>query len=154
MSKSPAKSRELSERQQAFVHNLVAHGNAARAAREAGYSEAADRQTGYNLLLKPHIAEEVRRHTAAMIETALPSAVETLAGLMTDPLIEPRDRILAASTLLKLGKPSQTAAASVAMQVNIALGTPQDAIREVWESSEARKRALMPPPIEVEVERG
>jgi len=143
MTNPSAKTSDLSERQMAFVENFVAHGNASRAAREAGYSDSTSKQIGYNLLLKPRIAEAIRRQVAAMVDSKLPSAVETLATLMTDPVVEPRDRIRAAEVLMKFGNPSRTSGPAVAVQVNVGTGASeaQAAIKAIWESRQARETA-------------
>jgi len=157
MTNPPAKTAELSDRQIAFVENFVAHGCASRAAREAGYSDSTAKQIGYNLLLKPRVAEAVRRQVAARVDSKLPSAVETLATLMTDPMVEPRDRIRAAEVLMKFGNPSRTANPAVAVQVNVGTGASeaQAAIKSIWESRAARETAgqiAIAPPIEIEAE--
>ena len=51
----------LSTRQEAFCRHFVASGNAAAAARRAGYAERSARQTGCALLERPYIVERVRR---------------------------------------------------------------------------------------------
>ncbi len=131
-------SRELTDRQRSFVQEYCVHGNAAAAARAAGYSEAVCRQTAHKLLLKPHIAAEVRRQSVAMIEAHLPSAVATLAELMEDRGVEPKDRVRAAEILLRHSKPA--AGPAVALQVNVGRGAAdaQSVIRRVYEARDAR----------------
>ena len=51
----------LSTRQEAFCRHYTVSGNAADAARQAGYSERSARQTGCALLERPYIVERVRR---------------------------------------------------------------------------------------------
>ena len=51
----------LSTRQEAFCRHYAASGNAADAARQAGYSERSARQTGCALLERPYIVERLRR---------------------------------------------------------------------------------------------
>ena len=75
----------LSPRQEAFCRHFVVSGNAADSARRAGYSEAADRQTGYENLTKPYIlarigelraiAEDTRRREAALLLAPLEKAL-------------------------------------------------------------------------------
>lgn len=134
-------SRELTDRQQTFVREYCVHGNAAAAARSAGYSEAVSRQTAHKLLLKPHVAAEVRRHAAAAIEAHLPSAVATLAKIMEDQRVEPKDRVRAAEVLLKHGRPS--AGPAVALQVNVGRGAAEmhSIIQGVWNARNARLAA-------------
>ena len=55
----------LTLRQEAFCRHYAAAGNAAGAAREAGYAEGSARQTGHDLLERPAIAERVRGIRAA-----------------------------------------------------------------------------------------
>ncbi len=55
----------LTLRQEEFCRHYAATGNAAGAAREAGYAEGSARQTGYDLLERPDIAERVRAIRAA-----------------------------------------------------------------------------------------
>ena len=51
----------LSTRQEAFCRHYAVSGNAAGAARQAGYSERSARQTGCALLERPWIVERLRR---------------------------------------------------------------------------------------------
>ena len=60
----------LSTRQDAFCRYFVATGNAADAARRAGYAESSARQTGHALIERPHIIERVRRIRLLWRETA------------------------------------------------------------------------------------
>ena len=138
-------SRELTERQRTFVVEYSTHGNAAEAARAAGYSELVARQTAHKLLVKPHVAAEVRRQAVALVDAHIPNAVATLAELMNDAAVAPRDRIKAAEVLLRCVRP---AGAGVAVQVNIANGGVQKLIAEIWESKSAREAAKAFPMIE------
>ena len=60
----------LSTRQECFCRHFVATGNAAEAARRAGYAERSARQTGHALLERPHIVERVREIRLLWRETA------------------------------------------------------------------------------------
>ncbi len=51
----------LSTRQEAFCRHYAVSGNAADAARQAGYSDRSARQTGCALLERPYIVERLRR---------------------------------------------------------------------------------------------
>ena len=51
----------LAARQEAFCRHYAVSGNAADAARRAGYSERSARQTGCALLERPYIVERLRR---------------------------------------------------------------------------------------------
>ena len=55
----------LTLRQEEFCRHYAATGNAAGAAREAGYAEGSARQTGHDLLARPEIAGRVRAIRAA-----------------------------------------------------------------------------------------
>jgi phage terminase small subunit len=52
---------QLTEKQRRFCERYCVVWNAARAAREAGYSEKAARETGYELLTKPHIKAYIQQ---------------------------------------------------------------------------------------------
>ena len=138
-------SRDLTDRQRLFVMEYSTHGNAAEAARAAGYSELVARQTAHKLLVKPHIAAEVRRQAVALIDAHIPNAVATLAELMNDAAVPPRDRIKAAEVLLRCVRPASSAAA---VQVNVSGGEVQKMIAEIWNSKAAREAAKAFPMIE------
>ena len=71
----------LSTRQEAFCRHFVASGNAADAARRAGYAERSARQTGCALLERPWIVERVRRIRMSWQRTARDEARIALARL-------------------------------------------------------------------------
>ena len=71
----------LSSRQEAFCRRFAAAGNAAEAARRAGYAEASARQTGHGLLERPHIIERIRAIRQAWRATARDEAQILLARL-------------------------------------------------------------------------
>ena len=62
---TPAPETPLTLRQDEFCRHYAATGNAAAAAREAGYAEGSARQTGHELLARADIAERVRAIRAA-----------------------------------------------------------------------------------------
>ena len=62
---APAPDAPLTLRQEEFCRHYAATGNAAAAARDAGYAEGSARQTGHDLLDRPAIAERVRAIRAA-----------------------------------------------------------------------------------------
>ena len=138
-------SRELTERQRTFVVEYSTHGNAAEAARAAGYSELVARQTAHKLLVKPHVAAEVRRQAVALVDAHIPNAVATLAELMNDAAVAPRDRIKAAEVLLRCVRPAGSPAA---VQVSVGGREVQRMIAEIWESRSARDAAKAFPLIE------
>ena len=71
----------LSTRQEAFCRHYTASGNAADAARRAGYSERSARQTGCALLERPYIVERVRRIRLSWRRTERDEAQIVLARL-------------------------------------------------------------------------
>ena len=71
----------LSSRQEAFCRHYVTSGNAADAARQAGYSARSARQTGCALLERPYIVERVRRIRMSWTRTARDEARILLARL-------------------------------------------------------------------------
>ena len=71
----------LSTRQEAFCRHFTASGNAADAARRAGYAERSARQTGHALLERPYIVERVRRIRMSWQRTARDEARIALARL-------------------------------------------------------------------------
>ncbi len=64
-SPAPPSETPLTLRQEAFCRHYAATGNAAGAARDAGYAEGSARQTGHDLLDRPDIAGRVRTIRAA-----------------------------------------------------------------------------------------
>lgn len=58
----------LTEQQKRFVEEYLIDMNGARAARAAGYSESAARETASRLLKKPEVAQAVRKARASLSE--------------------------------------------------------------------------------------
>ena len=71
----------LSTRQEAFCRHYAASGNAADAARQAGYSERSARQTGCALLERPYVVERLRRIRLSWKRTERDEAQIVLARL-------------------------------------------------------------------------
>ena len=71
----------LSTRQEAFCRHYAASGNAADAARQAGYSERSARQTGCALLERPYVVERLRRIRLSWKRTERDEAQILLARL-------------------------------------------------------------------------
>ncbi|MDE0409498.1 MAG: terminase small subunit, partial [Alphaproteobacteria bacterium] len=71
----------LSTRQEAFCRYYAASGNAADAARQAGYSERSVRQTGCALLERPYVVERLRRIRLSWKRTERDEAQIVLARL-------------------------------------------------------------------------
>ena len=135
-----------SGQQEAFCIAYVCNGgNAAEAAQAAGYSHP-DNQ-GPRQLTKPHVGARIRQLVALDITSQLGQLVTILLDIARDPLTPPRERIMAINSLLDRGGlavPKSGNGPTVAVQVNVATDASgaQSAIREVWESREARQRAL------------
>lgn len=96
---------ELTEKQLAFVRHITstgdAVGNASKAARLAGYSEASSKEMGYQLLHKPHVRAAIFDANQAMISGELASkAVEVLQGIIEDENAPQKLRLDAAKTIL------------------------------------------------------
>ena len=89
-----AKKNQITQRQADFVRGYVKHGNAARAAREAGYAPKSARITACRLLTKANIQSEItaerRRYELEIgldrtaLTRELASALD-LAKLQADP---------------------------------------------------------------------
>ncbi len=71
----------LSTRQEAFCRHYAVSGNAAGAARQAGYSERSARQTGCALLERPYVVERLRRIRLSWKRTERDEAQIVLARL-------------------------------------------------------------------------
>ena len=71
----------LSTRQEAFCRHYAASGNAADAARQAGYSGRSARQTGCALLERPYVVERLRRIRLSWKRTERDEAQIVLARL-------------------------------------------------------------------------
>ena len=71
----------LSSRQEAFCRHYAASGNAADAARQAGYSGRSARQTGCALLERPYVVERLRRIRLSWKRTERDEAQIVLAQL-------------------------------------------------------------------------
>ena len=60
--------KKLTPRQAMFVSEILVDGNAAAAAKRAGYAPKAAKEQGYDLLTRPHIAEAVAAKRAKRLE--------------------------------------------------------------------------------------
>lgn len=82
------------------------------AIRAAGYQPKtpdACKAMGSQLASDPRCAELIRVFTQAMLKSAAPSALKTLADAMADPKIKSADRIKAATVILNKSQPTRTA---------------------------------------------
>lgn len=95
-------SRDLISQQQAFAEAYVlGHGNATKAAIEAGYSPASARQTASRLLHTPHVQEAIRRAQAHVLRGRLASkALGVLEKILDDDSAPAGVRVDAAKTVL------------------------------------------------------
>ena len=78
---SSLSSRPLTSRQETFARQFCATGNAAEAARRAGYAAGSARQTGHDLLNRPWVIERIRAIREAWRQTAQSEAAILLARL-------------------------------------------------------------------------
>ena len=102
----------LNERQKKFCEYYVSCGNAAEAARKAGYSARSARHQGFRLLTNEHVSLYIRELSAGPREKRISEAVEVLQfftrvmrGEEKDAFgIEPSldDRIKAAASLMRV----------------------------------------------------
>ena len=97
--------RALNDQQQAFVLHFTsspgAIGNAAEAARRAGYSEKSARELGRQLLDKPHVQNAIERANRLLISHTLATkAVDLLERVMDDAEAPIKVRVEAAKTVL------------------------------------------------------
>ena len=97
--------RSLTEQQAAFVAAFTgepgAIGNAAEAARRAGYSRRSAGELGRELLTKPHVRAAIYDANRAQINGKLATkAVEVLQGILEDDTAAPKLRLDAAKTVL------------------------------------------------------
>lgn len=83
-----------------FIEGYVRHGNATRAAREAGVPAKGARVTAYRWLRDPRVAEAVRHEVDRVIADYGPMAVKVLADLMQDADVPPQVRAACARDLL------------------------------------------------------
>lgn len=73
--------RKLRPKQKLFIQEYLVDKNATQAAIRAGYSEKTAKETGYENLTKPHIAELINVELEARIERVKYTADEVLADL-------------------------------------------------------------------------
>lgn len=66
-----AKKKKLTPRREKFIEEYIAKGNAAEAARNAGYSVKTARSIGQELLTIPDVQEEIARRRAELRKTSI-----------------------------------------------------------------------------------
>lgn len=94
----------MKEKEKAFCQYYAESGNAADAARRAGYAHKSARITGSRLLAKAYISKYLQDLQTKMEADRIADAAETksvLTALLRDPEVRPGDRIKAAGTLLR-----------------------------------------------------
>ena len=85
--------------QQAFARHMAATGNATYAAEKAGYAHP--HRTGAAMMARTAVAADVRaKQLKRLVDDALPLAVNTVIGVMTDPKSTERGRLIAAKIVL------------------------------------------------------
>lgn len=107
----------LNDRQKKFCEYYVSCGNAAEAARKAGYSAYSARHQGFRLLTNEHISQYIRELSSGPRERRISEAVEVLQfytrvmrGEEKDVFgLKPslKDRIKAAGLLLRVHEVSE-----------------------------------------------
>lgn len=136
--------RKMTERQARFVDGYIATGNAAHAARKAGYSERSARSIGEENLTKPYISEaikdrleELASERIATEQEALERVTAVMRGETKEFVVTPsgkkievparvNDRLRAAELILKVN-------GSFREKVELKMGTSE------WFASELEK---------------
>jgi phage terminase small subunit len=95
-----AHARTLNQRQSDFVGRFVEHGDAHKAALEAGYAPATARTAGTEILQLPHIAAAVGRAVHKRLVSGAPLALRIVETLMKDETVSAKVRLDAAKTIL------------------------------------------------------
>lgn len=84
------KSSDLTPKEQIFVREIIAHGNATKAAIAAGYSAATASVTGSKLLRKPKISAELAKLREKLLSKLEISAEKVLQGIAELAFFDPR----------------------------------------------------------------
>lgn len=84
------KAKDLTPKEQVFVREFLAHGNATKAAIAAGYSAATASVTGSKLLRKPKVAAELANLRGKLLSKLEISAERVLQGLAELAFFDPR----------------------------------------------------------------
>jgi hypothetical protein len=96
---------ELTPQQSAFAHHYVTNGgNAAKAARAAGYSAKSAREIGHALIHKNHVVDAIRDEQKRLLSGELATiALNTLKSVMLDKAAPTGARVDAAKAVLDRG---------------------------------------------------
>lgn len=84
------KTSDLSPKEQIFVREVLAHGNATKAAVAAGYSKATASVTGSKLLRKAKVSQELAKLQKTLLSKLEISAERVLQGLAELAFFDPR----------------------------------------------------------------
>ena len=84
----------MNKMQSAFVDEYLVDLNATQAAIRAGYSEKRGRQTGHDLLQKPHIQQAISGAVARMV-----TKIERRTGVSVERLLADIDRVGSAAEI-------------------------------------------------------
>lgn len=83
----------LSPRELHFAVRYANHGNAALAAREAGYRSSNSRYTGHELRHRPRIAAKINELRAAIVKEVQPTVQDVLRNLAAIVAADPNDLV-------------------------------------------------------------
>jgi len=98
----PRKSPDLSPKEQVFIREILADGNATRAAVAAGYSAATASVTGSKLLRKAKVAQELANLREKQLSKLEISAEKVLQGLAELAFFDPRKMFNADGSMKRL----------------------------------------------------
>ena len=110
----PCMSAVRTDQQRVFVMNFILSGNAAEAARRAGYgtpnTDKSDfAQLGWQLLQLDRVRAAVSEEARRWFHSAAPAAVAEVHRILTDPKARDADKLRAAGLVLDRTDPVQTA---------------------------------------------
>lgn len=96
---------QLTDLQAGFVKEFVRNGgNAAQAAKEAGYTRARPDQVGYELQRVPHVQSAIQAEIRRSLSVDLAGlALGVVRGILEDKTMEPKIRLDAAKVALDRG---------------------------------------------------
>lgn len=86
----PGTKKAFTDKQKRFIDEYLIDCNATQAAIRAGYAKKAAVQTGYELLQKDHVQEEIARRRVKISDMADVQAVDVIRGLARVAMMDPR----------------------------------------------------------------
>lgn len=97
--------RELPEKERVFVLAYIEHGNAAQAARDAGFGEEGSKaltfaRIGHRLLTRERVRDAVIAICKPALRSLMPKAVHAIKETLEMPMTNARDRLRAAGMVL------------------------------------------------------